>query len=81
MKKNLHILELINKRFNVGRISIRSDVKDMFRYKVNNLNEIVDVIVPFFKNHLYNYGKGLDFILWSNILDMIKKNIIYLMIV
>ena len=72
-EKDLHILKLINKRFNVGRISRRSDAKDMLRYKVNNLNEIVDVIVPFFKKHLYNYGKGLDFILWSNILDMMLK--------
>ena len=46
-EKDLHILKLINKRFNVGRISRRSDAKDMFKYKVNNLNELVDVIVPF----------------------------------
>ena len=45
----------------------------MLKYKVNNLNEIVDVIVPFFKIHLYNYSKGLDFILWSDILDMMLK--------
>ena len=48
-EKDLHILKLINKRFNVGRISRRSDAKDLFKYKVNNLNELVDVIVPFFK--------------------------------
>ena len=72
-EKDLYILELINKRFNVGRISRRSDVNNMFRYKVNNLNENVNVIVPFFNKHLYNYGKGLDFILWSNTLGMMLK--------
>jgi hypothetical protein len=45
----------------------------VFRLKVNNLNENLNVIAPLFFKHLYNFGKGLDLILWYDILVMMQK--------
>lgn len=72
-EKDLHILELISKRFDVGRISRRSDENNMFRYRVSNLQDNVNTIIPFFNKHINNYGKSLDFVLWSDVLDMMTK--------
>lgn len=72
LEKDLDILKLIKIRFNVGVISRRSN-ENVFRLKVNNLNENLNVIAPFFFKHLYGFGKGLDLILWYDILVMMQK--------
>ena len=56
--------------FGVGAVYIREDRK-LSVYRVTNVNYIKDVIIPHFTNYPLNSKKRLDFLLWSEVINLI----------
>ena len=64
------ILYKIQSFFGVGAVYIREDRK-LSVYRVTNVNYIKDVIIPHFTNYPLNSKKRLDFLLWSEVINLI----------
>jgi len=69
--QNLNILEKIKKILKCGKINA---IKDQARYSVQNIEEIKNAIIPYFKEHTLNEKKKKDFELWSKAVDVIYIN-------
>ena len=70
-KKDIKILEKLAKEFDCGKITIS---KDQARFSVQKIDDIVDVIVPFFRKNLLTGNKKKDFDLWKKSVEIIYKN-------
>lgn len=66
------ILEKIQKTLDCGKISFNK--KGDVRYAVNNINDLVDKIVPFFTEHSLYAKKKQDFLLWKEAVELFKRN-------
>lgn len=66
------ILKGICETLGVGRISISKN--GGARYAVNKINELQDVIVPFFEKYSLRAKKRFDFALWKKALIILEKN-------
>lgn len=65
-----NLLELIKKRFSCGLISPSNG---QVRYEVHNLNDLKQIIIPFFRKHRL-YGKKFnDFLLWIETVNILYK--------
>jgi hypothetical protein len=70
-KKDLNLLILLKDYFKgVGNISTS---KDSVRYTVGSINDLVNVIIPHFKNYPLITKKKVDFFLLTKIVDIIKR--------
>jgi len=67
-KKNRDILEYIKKRFNNAGF-LRKDKDDIFRYKISNLNEINDIIIPFLDKYQLRANKFSSFLKFKYIVN------------
>lgn len=66
------ILEKIKNTLNCGKISISK--RGAVRYSVNNVDELVDKIVPFFDKYSLHAKKKYDFNLWQEALVILERN-------
>lgn len=66
------ILEDICETLNCGRISISK--RGTARYAVNDLDDLLYKIVPFFERHQLRAKKRNDFNLWREALSILYKN-------
>lgn len=69
-EKDKDILYKIQSFFGVGAIYIRSN-KKISLYRVTNIMYIKNVIIPHFINYPLITKKGIDFLLWSKVVDII----------
>jgi len=76
-KKNLKILEKIKKELKCGDISVS---KDQARFSVQKIDDITDIIIPYFRKNCLPILEGSlnnkkkDFELWVKGVEIIKKN-------
>lgn len=66
------ILEKIQKTMNCGKISL--DKRNTARYSVNDIHDLSNKIVPFFKKYRLYAKKKFDFILWKEAVKIFKRN-------
>ena len=70
-KANLSLLERIKNVIGCGKIYVSGN---QVRYSVQNIDEIKNTIVPYFKEHALVEKKKKDFELWSKAVEIIYKN-------
>lgn len=66
------ILERIKKTLSCGTLIM--DKRGMAQYSVNNLEDLLFKIVPFFEEHRLQAKKRFDFKLWKRALILLYKN-------
>jgi len=70
-KNDIKILQKLEKEFDCGKITIS---KDQARFSVQKIDDIVDIIVPFFRKNLLTGNKKKDFDLWKKSVEIIYQN-------
>ena len=70
-KGNFKVLEKIKKEFNCGDVTIS---KDQARFSVQKIDDVVEVIIPYFRKNCLANNKKKDFELWAKGVEIIKKN-------
>jgi len=70
--KDKALLENIKHTLGVGNIYYNSNDKT-YKFKVSNINELINVIIPHFKKYYLITQKHIDFELFSNIVTMVKN--------
>jgi len=70
-KDNIKVLEKIEKEFDCGKVSIS---KDQARFSVQKIDDIVEVVIPFFRKNLLEGNKKKDFDLWAKGVNIIYAN-------
>ena len=70
-KENIKILEKIEKEFDCGKVTVS---KDQARFSVQKIDDIAEVIIPFFRKNLLGGNKKKDFDLWSKGVNIIHNN-------
>jgi hypothetical protein len=70
-KENVKTLEKIKRELACGTIYIS---KDQARFSVQNINEIAQIIVPFFQKNSLGERKKKDFSLWKKAVEIIWQN-------
>lgn len=78
IEEDKNILERLKKFFGCGSVYFQKDTrpnhKNCYRYEVYNRNDILQVIIPFFReNRLQLKSKRDDFEIFCQIMNMIKK--------
>jgi hypothetical protein len=70
-KDNIKILEKIKKELSCGEVNIS---KDQARFSVQKIDDIAEIVVPFFKKNVLSDKKKKDFELWAKGVEIIKRN-------
>ena len=70
-KENIKLLKKVRKTIGCGRITIN---KGQARLSVQNINDIVDFVVPFFTKNKLLGNKKKDFELWQKAVNIIQQN-------
>jgi hypothetical protein len=71
-EKDIDILYKIKSFFSVGSIYKRPS-KKIVVYRVSNVSDLNEVIIPHFKKYPLISKKNIDFILWSKVLNLMLK--------
>lgn len=70
-KENMPVMEKVKKELGCGDCSIS---KDQARFSVQNIVDIYETVVPYFKKNTLAENKKKDFQLWEKAVDIIYKN-------
>lgn len=70
-KENVKIMRRIKKELGCGNIHI---VKNQARFSVQNISEISNMVIPYFKKNKLQGDKKKDFELWQKATDIIYQN-------
>ena len=76
--KDKDILYQLKTFFGCGNVYFQRDSRpnhqDCYRYEVTNRQDLKKIIIPFFKTHKLRFEtKKKDFLIFSNIVDMVSK--------
>lgn len=76
-EKSLDVLEKIEKFFNCGHIYVNkrhdNHKENIYRYCVRNRKDLLDTVIPFFKKYQLLTAKTNDFIIFSEVVEMVGK--------
>lgn len=70
-KADIKILENIKKEIGCGKVSVS---KDQARFSVQKIDDVADVVVPYFRKNCLAEKKKKDFELWAKGVEIIQKN-------
>jgi hypothetical protein len=70
-KENVKVLEKIKNELDCGQVCVS---KDQARFSVQKINDITEIIVPFFKKNILSDKKKKDFELWARAVEIIQRN-------
>jgi len=70
-KENIKVLEKIKNTLDCGQVCVS---KDQARFSVQKINDITEIVVPFFKKNTLSGKKKKDFDLWAKAVEIIQKN-------
>jgi len=70
-KENVKILEKIAREFDCGKVTIS---KDQARFSVQKIDDIVEIVMPFFRKNPLADKKKKDFDLWSKGVNIVYSN-------
>jgi len=70
-KSKIKVLQKIKKEFECGEITIS---KDQARLSVQKINDIAQIIVPFFRKKPLKDNKKKDFEMWAKAVEILLKN-------
>lgn len=70
-KDNLKIMNQIKKELNCGNVHL---IKNQSRFSVQNINEINNCVIPYFKKNKLSGNKKKDFELWQKAAEIVYKN-------
>lgn len=70
--RDVKLINSLIKFFNCGQVNISKD-KTSVCFKVTNLPDIYNIIMPFFIKHPLVGGKSLDFVNWCKIAELMKN--------
>ena len=70
-KENIKILEKIKKEMGCGEVTVS---KDQARFSVQKINDVYNVVVPFFRKNSLSEKKKKDFELWAKGVEVIQRN-------
>lgn len=70
-KENIKILQKAKKFINAGLVSV---AKDQARFSVQKIDDIVEVVIPFFTKNKLSGNKKRDFDLWQKAANIIYHN-------
>lgn len=68
---NVKIMEKIGKELNCGAVSIS---RDQARFSVQKIDDIVEVVIPYFRKNALAGNKKQDFNLWAKAVEIIYQN-------
>lgn len=68
---NVKILEKVAKELRCGNVSI---AKSQARFSVQKIDDIVEIVIPYFKKNMLTGNKKQDFNLWSKAVAIIYEN-------
>ena len=70
-KSDIKTLEKIKKEMGCGDVSVS---RDQARFSVQKIDDIINVVVPFFRKNKLADKKGKDFELWAKGVEIIHRN-------
>ncbi|OGZ83693.1 MAG: hypothetical protein A2416_03770 [Candidatus Staskawiczbacteria bacterium RIFOXYC1_FULL_37_52] len=70
-KENIKLLEKVKKEIGCGEITIS---KDQARLSVQKIDDISEIVAPYFRKNSLAEKKKKDFELWAKGVEIIKKN-------
>ena len=70
-KENLPIMEKVRKEMSCGKVHV---VKGQARFSVQNTDDIVGKVIPFFRKNSLSGNKKKDFALWQKAVTIIHSN-------
>ncbi len=70
-KTHIGVLQKVKKMVGCGTVSV---TKEQARFSVQKIEDIAEVIVPFFNAHKLTDNKKKDFELWKRAVSIISKN-------
>lgn len=70
-KDDVKILEKIKKEMGCGDVCV---IKDQARFSVQKIDDIAEIVVPFFRKNTLAGEKKKDFELWTKGVEIVQKN-------
>src|SRR3989344_2487850 len=80
IERDKEILDSVQKFFGCGTVYFQKDNRPnhqhCYRYEVFNRKDILEKIIPFFKNHTLKFpSKNLDFTIFCEMMALIEKGV------
>ena len=70
-KRDIQLLHILKKFFNAGVVRVNHD--DRYELRIRNLDELTNIVIPFFEKHSLHTQKKFDFIKFKRIVAMMQK--------
>ena len=70
-RADVKVLQKIKKEMECGEVTVSND---QARFSVQKINDIADIVVPFFKKNSLAEKKKKDFELWAKGVEVIQRN-------
>lgn len=70
-KENIKVLKKIKRQLECGDVTVS---KNQARFSVQKIDDVSEIIVPFFRRNQLSQNKKRDFELWAKGVEIIQKN-------
>jgi len=71
-KKDIKLLYALKEFFNCGVVRINHD--DRYEVRIRNIEQLINIVNPFFDKYQLNTQKRFDFLKFKKIINLIDKN-------